>query len=70
MALPPLQLSASSSASSKGESAAGDIYGGSLNFSTGYFGTGTDTAGLIQKSQLPLMMLGLVVLVWLLKKKK
>lgn len=62
-------MSASSSAAATGTQAnKGDIYGGS--FSTGYFGRGTDFAGILEKGMIPIVVIGVVALLWMLKNKK
>lgn len=63
---PPIDISASSSAK------AGDAQGGNMGgngFHTGYFGTGADWSGLLEKSMIPLAIAGVVLVVWLKRKK-
>lgn len=64
----PMSVSTSANATARSDQATGDIFGGSFN--TGYFGRGTDYAGILEKGMIPITVIGVVVLLWMLKKKK
>lgn len=65
--MPAGGYSASSSASS-GPAQGGSI--GGSTFSTGHFGTGTDIAGILREGMVPIVVIGLVLMLWMARKKK
>lgn len=66
--IPAGGVNTSATATATGKQSNGDIFGGAFN--TGYFGRGTDFAGILEKGMIPITVIGIVAVLWMLKKNK